>query len=89
MVELFPGQLLLYEVAAQSLAEGLDCDFLTGEYPYKNRVATARVPLFTVEAAAAALPAIFPSGALEQSPATLSEADAAAKSDRGGKRPAA
>ena len=84
-----PGQLLLFEVAARSLAEGLDCDFMTGEYPYKNRVATARVPLFTVEAEAEALPGIFPSSALEQSPAALCEADAAAKRRKDGSRPAA
>ena len=84
-----PGQLLLFEVAARSLAEGLDCDFMTGEYPYKNRVATARVPLFTVEAEAEALAGIFPSSALEQRPAALSEADAAAKSKKDGSRPAA
>ena len=84
-----PGQLLLFEVAARSLAEGLDCDFMTGEYPYKNRVATARVPLFTVEAEAGALAGIFPSSALEQRPAALSEADAAAKSRKDGSRPAA
>ena len=84
-----PGQLLLFEVAARSLAEGLDCDFMTGEYPYKNRVATARVPLFTVEAEAGALAGIFPSSALEQRPAALSEADAAAKSKKDGSRPAA
>ncbi len=82
-----PGQLLLFEVAAGSLAEGLDCDFMTGEYPYKNRLATARVPLFTVDAAAAALPAIFPSSTPEQRPAALSET--AAKSEEDGSRPAA
>jgi CelD/BcsL family acetyltransferase involved in cellulose biosynthesis len=84
-----PGQLLLFEVAALSLAEGLDCDFMTGEYPYKNRLATARVPLFTVEAGAEALPGIFSSSKLEQSPAALSEADAAAKTRKDGSRPAA
>jgi hypothetical protein len=52
-------------------------------------VATARVPLFTVEAGAEALPGIFPSSALEQSPAALSEAYAAAKSGKDGSRPAA
>jgi CelD/BcsL family acetyltransferase involved in cellulose biosynthesis len=79
-----PGQLLLFEVAARSLAEGLDCDFMTGEYPYKNRVATARVPLFTVAAGVEALPGIFPSSALQQR-----EADAASKSRKDGSRPAA
>jgi len=87
--EFSPGQLLLFEVTARSLAEGLDCDFMTGEYPYKNRVATARVPLFTVEAEAGALAGIFPSSALEQRPDALSAADAAAKSKKHGSRPAA
>ena len=85
-----PGQLLLFEVAARSLAEGLDCDFMTGEYPYKNRVATARVPLFTVEAAADALPGIFLPGGLAQRPAAaLPETDVVAKSAKDGSRPAA
>lgn len=45
-----PGQVLLYDVTQESLAEGLDVDFMTGEYPYKNRLATAMVPLFRVAA---------------------------------------
>jgi CelD/BcsL family acetyltransferase involved in cellulose biosynthesis len=84
-----PGQLLLFEVAARSLAEGLECDFMTGEYPYKNRVATAHVPLFTVKAGAEALPGIFPYSALEHPPAAPFEADVAAKGERDGNRPAA
>ena len=36
-----PGQALLYEITAQSLAEGLSCDYMTGEYPYKLRLANA------------------------------------------------
>ncbi len=47
---LSPGQLLVYEVTARSLAAGLTCDFLTGEYPYKKRVATGSVPLYRVMA---------------------------------------
>jgi CelD/BcsL family acetyltransferase involved in cellulose biosynthesis len=43
-----PGQVLLFDVTHESLAEGLDVDFMTGEYPYKNRLATAMVPLFRV-----------------------------------------
>ncbi len=84
-----PGQLLLFEVAARSLAEGLDCDFMTGEYPYKNRVATARVPLFTVKVGVEALLAIFPYSGLEQRQAVPSEADVAAKGEKDGNRPAA
>lgn len=47
---LSPGQVLLFEIAAESLAEGLDCDFMTGEYPYKLRLATDSVPLYQVNA---------------------------------------
>jgi len=45
-----PGQVLIFDVTRESLAEGLDVDFMTGEYPYKNRLATAMVPLFRVAA---------------------------------------
>ena len=47
-----PGVALIYEVTARTLAEGLDCDYMTGEYGYKNRLATAMVPLLRVEATA-------------------------------------
>jgi CelD/BcsL family acetyltransferase involved in cellulose biosynthesis len=47
-----PGQVLIFEVTRESLAEGLDVDFMTGEYPYKNRLATGMVPLFRVAASA-------------------------------------
>ena len=36
---------MIFDVTRESLAEGLDVDFMTGEYPYKNRLATAMVPL--------------------------------------------
>ncbi len=49
---LSPGQVLLFEVTAESLAQGLECDFMTGEYPYKIRLATDRVPLYQVSATA-------------------------------------
>lgn len=55
-----PGQLLLFEASALSLAEGLDCDYMTGESLLKNRLATSRVPLSWVEASAEELPLIFP-----------------------------
>ncbi|PSH05125.1 MAG: hypothetical protein CXZ00_02925 [Acidobacteria bacterium] len=45
-----PGQVMIFDVTRESLAEGLDVDFMTGEYPYKNRLATAMVPLFRVAA---------------------------------------
>ena len=47
-----PGIVLIYEVTARTLAEGLDCDYMTGEYGYKNRLATAMVPLLRAEASA-------------------------------------
>jgi hypothetical protein len=43
---------MIFDVTRESLAEGLDVDFMTGEYPYKNRLATAMVPLFRVQATA-------------------------------------
>jgi CelD/BcsL family acetyltransferase involved in cellulose biosynthesis len=50
-----PGQVLIFDVTRESLAEGLDVDFMTGEYPYKNRLATGMVPLFRVSASAGQL----------------------------------
>jgi CelD/BcsL family acetyltransferase involved in cellulose biosynthesis len=49
---------LLFEVARSSLAHGLDCDFMTGEQPYKVRLATSRCPLFSVAASAQTLRSI-------------------------------
>ena len=45
-----PGQVLLFDAAALTLADGLDCDFLTGEYPYKMRIANDAVTLVRIEA---------------------------------------
>lgn len=53
-----PGQALLFEITARSLAEGLACDYMTGEYPYKLRLANARRPLFRIDHDAAQLSAI-------------------------------
>ncbi len=47
-----PGVALLYEVTARSLGEGLSCDYMTGEYPYKMRLANASRPLYRVEVTA-------------------------------------
>lgn len=47
-----PALSLIYEVTRQSLAEGLDCDFMTGEQPYKLRLATASMPLYRARATA-------------------------------------
>ena len=48
--ELSPGQALLFEASAQTVSEGLEADFMTGEFLYKNRLATDTVPLYRVEA---------------------------------------
>jgi CelD/BcsL family acetyltransferase involved in cellulose biosynthesis len=45
-----PGQVLLFEATAESLREGLKCDYMTGEYLYKNRFADEMVPLYEVRA---------------------------------------
>ena len=36
-----PALALIYEITQQSLAAGLDCDYMTGEQPYKMRLATS------------------------------------------------
>lgn len=53
-----PGTALLFEVTRQSLAEGLECDYMTGSQPHKRRFATATMPLYRVRATAAALAAL-------------------------------
>lgn len=53
-----PALSLIYEVTRQSLAEGLDCDYMTGEQPYKLRLATGAVPLYRVYATAEQLAAL-------------------------------
>ena len=50
-----PGQAILFEVVRRTLEAGEDCDLLTGEQPYKMRLATSSVPLFTVEGSAQVL----------------------------------
>jgi hypothetical protein len=47
-----PGQVLLFDASVEVLADDLDCDFLTGEYPYKMRLANDSVPLMRIEASA-------------------------------------
>ena len=47
-----PALALIYEITRQSLAAGLDCDYMTGEQPYKMRLATNAVPLYRVRATA-------------------------------------
>ena len=43
-----PALALIYEITRQSLATGLDCDYMTGEQPYKMRLATSSEPLYRV-----------------------------------------
>lgn len=50
-----PGTVLVYEVTRQTLAEGLNADYMTGEQPHKLRMATASVPLYSVSASADAI----------------------------------
>jgi CelD/BcsL family acetyltransferase involved in cellulose biosynthesis len=45
-----PAITLISEVTRQSLAAGLDCDYMTGEQPYKIRLATASAPLYRLRA---------------------------------------
>jgi CelD/BcsL family acetyltransferase involved in cellulose biosynthesis len=44
-----PGQTLLYEATARSLAEGFSCDYMTGEYSYKLRLANTSRQLCRVD----------------------------------------
>ena len=53
-----PALSLIFEVTRQSLAEGLDCDYMTGEQGYKMRLATASVKLFRMRATAEEMAAI-------------------------------
>jgi CelD/BcsL family acetyltransferase involved in cellulose biosynthesis len=53
-----PGLVLIYEITRQSLAEGLNCDYMTGEQPYKLRLATSSVPLHRLQATSEQLAAI-------------------------------
>lgn len=45
-----PALALIYEITRQSLASGLDCDYMTGEQPYKMRLATNAMALYKVRA---------------------------------------
>jgi len=47
-----PGVTLLFEVTARSLGEGLSCDYMTGEYPYKLRLANASRLLYNIDLSA-------------------------------------
>jgi CelD/BcsL family acetyltransferase involved in cellulose biosynthesis len=53
-----PALALIYEVTRRLLAAGLDCDYMTGEQPYKMRLATSSAPLYRVRATAEQLAAV-------------------------------
>jgi CelD/BcsL family acetyltransferase involved in cellulose biosynthesis len=53
-----PALALIYEITRRSLAEGLDCDYMTGEQPYKMRLATNSVQLHRVRVTAEELAAL-------------------------------
>lgn len=66
-----PGMCLVFEVTRRSLAEGLECDYMTGEHGYKTRLATSVVPMYWVQASASRV-------ALLGQPATATEVPSAA-----------
>ena len=45
-----PALALIYEATRLSLEAGMDCDYMTGEQPYKLRLATYSVPLLKLHA---------------------------------------
>ncbi len=47
---LSPGTVLLFAATAESLREGMRCDYMTGEQDYKLRFATGSVPLWRLKA---------------------------------------
>ncbi len=60
-----PALALIYEITQQSLATGLDCDYMTGEQPYKMRLATSSVPLYRMKATPQQLAAVAQTGSTE------------------------
>jgi CelD/BcsL family acetyltransferase involved in cellulose biosynthesis len=60
-----PALSLIYEVSRLSLAAGLDCDYMTGEQPYKLRLATSAVQLFQLQATTEQLAALAHASAQE------------------------
>jgi CelD/BcsL family acetyltransferase involved in cellulose biosynthesis len=61
-----PALSLIYHVTCQSLDAGLDCDYMTGEQPYKMRLATASMPLYRLRAGAEQLAAFADLASPEQ-----------------------
>lgn len=60
-----PALSLIYEVTRESLAAGVDCDYMTGEQPYKLRLATGAVPLYRLQATSEQLAAFRQDAAVE------------------------
>jgi CelD/BcsL family acetyltransferase involved in cellulose biosynthesis len=50
-----PGAVLLHEVVKLTLQEGRDCDLMTGEQPYKSRLANSRIQLYHASVTAQAM----------------------------------
>ena len=53
-----PAVTLIYEVTRQSLADGLSCDYMTGDQGYKLRLATSSMPLYRLSVTAEELGAL-------------------------------
>lgn len=62
--KLSPSMCLIHEVTRQSLASGLNCDYMTGEHGYKLRLATGSVPLYRLRASVEQLESLVPSAQL-------------------------
>lgn len=60
-----PGVGLMFEIACHSLEEGLNVDLMTGEQPYKVRIASNAQPLFRVNATSKQMRAFLPSALRE------------------------
>jgi CelD/BcsL family acetyltransferase involved in cellulose biosynthesis len=70
-----PGVVLVFAITQRSLAEGLDCDYMTGEQPHKVRLATGMMRLFRVNATPAMLAQAAREPAALQTMPTLLTAD--------------
>lgn len=47
-----PALCLIHHVTCEALDQGMDCDYMTGEQPYKLRLATGSHPLYRIQATA-------------------------------------
>lgn len=47
-----PALCLIHHVTCEALQQGMDCDYMTGEQPYKLRLATGSHPLYRIQATA-------------------------------------